>query len=64
MIIGAGGNAREILDILDACNEVVWKDDRQIFELSVGKHIAQDKKHVGVAMTVSPVKLVDRVRSP
>jgi Holliday junction resolvase RusA-like endonuclease len=41
--------------VLDSCNEIVWLDDKQVVELSVGKHKAPTKRDVGVALTVSPV---------
>jgi Holliday junction resolvase RusA-like endonuclease len=41
--------------VLDSCNGIVWDDDKQVVELSVGKHKALKKADVGVALTVSPV---------
>ena len=48
--------------VLDSLNGIVWKDDQQVVELSVGKHKATKKGDVGVAMTVSPVLVEARER--
>ena len=39
-------------------------DDKQVVELSVGKHKALRKQDVGVALTVSPVVVEARERKP
>ena len=50
--------------VLDSLNEIVWEDDRQVVELSVGKHLALKPSDVGVALTVSPVLVEERERKP
>ena len=48
--------------VLDSLNGIVWEDDRQVVELSVGKHKALKPADVGVALTVSPVMVEERER--
>ena len=50
--------------VLDSLNGIVWEDDRQVVELSVGKHKALKPSDVGVALTVSPVLVEERERKP
>lgn len=49
---------------LDSLNGIVWEDDKQVVELSVGKHKALRKQDVGVALTVNPVVVEARERKP
>jgi len=48
--------------VLDSLNGIVWEDDKQVVELSVGKHRALRPRDVGVALTVSPVLVAAKER--
>ncbi len=40
--------------VLDACNEIIWEDDRQVVDLHLRKR--HDKKNPGVSVKVRPVE--------